>query len=151
LTETEKQAWVALLLSQPILVRRMNQVLASAGQVSMEVYDVLLTLEMAPGHRMKLTELADAALLSASGMTRLIDRLELMGLVVRQRCPDDRRSVLACLTEAGQLRREQAWETYEKGIVAHFATQLQGSDAEDLARILRPFLPICPGESTTSA
>lgn len=140
LTENEKEAWVALLLSQPIFVRKMNMILAAAGQVSMEVYDVLLTLEMAPGQRMKLTELADAALLSASGMTRLIDRLEASGMVMRERCPEDRRAIYARLTDAGQQSREQAWIAYEKGIVQHFAEHISEEDAGHLARILRPFL-----------
>ena len=140
LTENEKKAWVALLLSQPILVRKMNLILAAAGQVSMEVYDVLLTLEMAPGQRMKLTELADAALLSASGMTRLMDRLEASGLVQRERCPEDRRAIFARLTDAGQRSREQAWIAYEKGIVQHFGEQITDEDAAHLGRILRPFL-----------
>ena len=138
----EKAAWVALLLAQPVLVRGMNRVLAAAGEVSMEVYDVLLTLESADGHRMTLTELAEAALLSPSGMTRLVDRLEDSGYVVRERCPADRRNVYARLTEQGLAARNRAWSAYEAAIVAQFADRLRPGDAKQLAETLSPFLPV---------
>jgi DNA-binding MarR family transcriptional regulator len=75
--------------------------LAAAG-LSMTDFDVLLRLARSAGQRLRMTDLATQAALSTSGITRVVDRLEQRGLVVRESCPSDRRGAFAVLTAAGR-------------------------------------------------
>lgn len=65
-------------------------------------FEVLLRLSWAPNRRMRISDLAKASLLTSSGMSRLVDRLERAGLVARESAPEDARGANATLTPAGQ-------------------------------------------------
>lgn len=67
-------------------------------------FEVLLRLARTPGHRLRMSDLAAQTTLSASGLTRVIDRLEAQGLVARAVCPSDRRGSYAVLTSEGEAR-----------------------------------------------
>jgi MarR family 2-MHQ and catechol resistance regulon transcriptional repressor len=75
-----------------------------AHQLSGQWFDVLIRLLRTPGHRLRMSDLAAQTTLSASGLTRAIDRLEASGLVRREACPSDRRGSYAVLTDAGEAR-----------------------------------------------
>jgi DNA-binding MarR family transcriptional regulator len=79
-----------------------------------------------------MNELASAIVLSRSGLTRLVDRLEVEGLLKRERSASDRRGAFAVLTEKGVEAMRKAWPVYAKGIDEHFARFL----SEEEARIL---------------
>ena len=83
-------------------------------------------------HWLRLHELARAVVLSRSGLSRLLDRLEAAGLVRREPSPDDRRGAFAVLTPAGRVARLRAWPTYSRGINAYFAEQLTPAEAKTL-------------------
>jgi DNA-binding MarR family transcriptional regulator len=87
-------------------------------------YDVLIQLHHAPGGRLRMQELAEAVVLSKSGLTRLVDRLERAGLVERRSCPSDRRGTFAELTPAGHKRLEAAMPVHHRGIAEHFSAHL---------------------------
>jgi MarR family 2-MHQ and catechol resistance regulon transcriptional repressor len=74
------------------------------NQLSVQWFDVLIRLLRTPGHRLRMSDLAAQTTLSASGLTRAVDRLEASGLVRREACPSDRRGSFAVLTEAGEAR-----------------------------------------------
>ncbi len=84
-----------------------------------------------------MTELADAVLLSRSGVTRLVDRLEKGGLVARCRVASDGRGVAARLTEAGLDRLRTASRTHLRGVGQHFVDRLDEADLRILERISR--------------
>lgn len=73
----------------------------------MDWYDVLLTLKGAPDHCLRLSELAEKALLSRSNLTHLVGRLEKARLLYRERCPNDRRGTYAVLADAGLEMQQQ--------------------------------------------
>lgn len=77
-------------------------------------------------------ELARAVVLSRSGLTRLVDRLEVEGLLARERSWDDRRGAYAVLTPDGLEALRQSWPIYAQGISEYFARHL----SEDELRIL---------------
>ena len=81
---------------------------------------MLVQLAEAPERRLRMTELAAAVLLSRSGVTRLVDRLEKVGLVARCRVAGDGRGVAAELTPAGLNRLRNAAPTHLAGVVRHF-------------------------------
>jgi MarR family 2-MHQ and catechol resistance regulon transcriptional repressor len=72
--------------------------------LSVQWFEVLIRLARTPGHRLRMSDLAAQTTLSASGLTRAVDRLEAAGLVERQACPSDRRSTYAVLTDEGETR-----------------------------------------------
>lgn len=114
--------------------------MAEAGQIGLDVYEVLLALEQSESNRLTMSELADVVLLSPSGVTRLVDRLERSGYVSRECNPADRRSMFAVITPKGLAAREKAWPTFRDGIREEFANHLSDEDAEVLTDLLLKFV-----------
>lgn len=81
-------------------------------------------------------ELASAVVLSRSGLTRLVDRLEKAGLLRRELDSEYGRGSFAVLTEEGARMREKMWPVYAKGIAEHFGAYLSDEEAEVLTRAL---------------
>ena len=129
-----------LLVTQARLIRAMDVELATAGVIPSDLYDVLLALDRAPARRLRLSDLADHVVLSRSGLTRLVDRLEAQGLLRRERCPEDRRGAYAVLTEQGSEALRKAWPVYRDAIERHFVSHLSPDEAatirQALARVL---------------
>ncbi|MFA9430559.1 MarR family winged helix-turn-helix transcriptional regulator [Egicoccus sp. AB-alg2] len=100
-------------------------------------YDVLVQLQEADGHRLRMQELAAAVLLSKSGLTRLVDRMEAEGLVRRTACADDRRGTFAELTDEGYETLRRTAPTHLRGVEEHFTSLLDDHEAEVLARALQ--------------
>jgi DNA-binding MarR family transcriptional regulator len=82
-----------------------------------------------------MSDLADAVVLTRSGLTRLVDRLEQRGLVERRRCPTDARGFLAALTEEGDRRLEEARRTHLAGVRQRFLDKLEPEELEILGGI----------------
>lgn len=133
---TRLAAWRALLNAHAAAVGAIERELAAADLVPLTWYDVLVALWEAPAHRLRLHELADRVVLSRSGLTRLVDRLETAGLLRREPCPDDRRGAYAVLTPAGKLTLHRTWPAYARGIAAHFARHLSDDEARVIAGAL---------------
>ncbi len=72
--------------------------------VSGSAFEVMIRLAHAPDQRLRMAELAAQSILSSSGLTRLIDRLESGGLVARVPCETDRRGSYAVLTPEGRAK-----------------------------------------------
>lgn len=140
MTMEQRAAWRGLLAVQATLVRRLNQELEAGGHVPIEWYDVLIHLSEAPEERMRLSALADAILLSRSGLTRLVDRMETAGLLRREVCPDDRRGSFAILTDVGRDALERAAPAHLAGIKQHFARHLSAEEAQTLSRVFARIL-----------
>ena len=99
-------------------------------------YEVLLHVERAPDRRLRMGDLADAVVLSPSGLTRLVDRMVDDGLVRREPCPSDRRSTYAVLTADGRSALRRAAPTHLRGIDEHFARLLTDDEVAALSRAL---------------
>src|SRR5215211_5483146 len=91
LTATELGAWRGMLRVHAALLRTLDAELDAAHDLPLTSYDVLIYLRNAPAKRLRMAELADSVLLSRSGVTRLVDRLEREGLLTRDTCVDDGR------------------------------------------------------------
>ena len=133
----ELAAWRAFLRAHAVLTRVLETELLAEQDLSLAAYDVLVQLAEAPEHRLRMTELADAVLLSRSGVTRLVDRLERGGLVSRCPVENDGRGVAAQLTDAGLSRLRVASRTHLAGVARHFAARLDAEDRIALERISR--------------
>jgi DNA-binding MarR family transcriptional regulator len=136
-TRPQLDAWRWFLRAHATLTRTLESELVAEQALSLAAYDVLVQLAEAPGRRLRMTELADAVLLSRSGITRLVDRLERDGLVTRSRVAGDGRGVAASLTDAGVDRLRTAARTHLAGVRRHFAERLDEADLAALERITR--------------
>lgn len=128
----ELAAWRSFLRAHAHLSRRLEAELVARERLSLAAYDVLVQLAEAPQRRLRMADLADALLLSRSGVTRLVDRLERIGLVSRCRADEDGRGIHAELTQAGLDRLRMASRTHLEGVARHFADRL---DERQLAQL----------------
>jgi DNA-binding MarR family transcriptional regulator len=130
-------AWRAFLEAHARITDVLARELRAEESLPLAWYDVLVQLQEAPGYRLRMQELAEAVLLSKSGLTRLVDRMEREGLVRRSACPDDRRGILAELTDRGLATLRRTSTTHLRGVDAHFASHLTAEEATELAAVLR--------------
>jgi DNA-binding MarR family transcriptional regulator len=135
LTPPQLDAWRALLRGQALLIEEVERELAVAGLPPIGWYDVLTELDKAGG-RLRIHELADAVILSRSGLSRLLDRLEAAGLLRREPCEDDRRGAHAAITPAGRRMLVRMWAVYERCLAEHFAQHIGSADARALRAAL---------------
>jgi DNA-binding MarR family transcriptional regulator len=133
LNERELAAWRGFLRVHSGLVRQLNAELEASHALPLAHYDVLFHLEVAPGHKLTMSELAQSVLLSQSGVTRLVDRLVRSGLVVREGCAEDRRVMYARLTEAGHEALCDARPTLIEGVRRRFLAHFDDAELDALA------------------
>jgi len=141
LTPLELGAWREFLHAHAVLTRELDEELRRAHGLPLSSYDVLVNLESAEDRQMRMSELADAVLLSRSGLTRLVERLEREGLLVRADCPSDARGSLAVLTDAGTARLAEARKTHLRGVRDRFLDHFSDDELERLGEHWRRLLP----------
>ncbi|HEV3359014.1 MAG TPA: MarR family transcriptional regulator [Pseudonocardiaceae bacterium] len=103
-------------------------------QMSLSEYMTLMHLSEAPDRAMRMSELAEVASLSLSGMTHIVTRLQAQGLVQRLRCERDGRGWNAVLTDAGLARLTEAWPTNVTSVRRHLLEHLGDIDIGPLAK-----------------
>lgn len=116
LSDTEFRAWHRTLVFTNRTIRALDEALTAAHGISVKEFDVLITLSNAVNGRLRMTELAESVVLSASGVSHLVTRLERDGLVQRIVDEGDRRSFFAALTPAGHQRLHESRETHNEVI-----------------------------------
>jgi DNA-binding MarR family transcriptional regulator len=127
---------VRFLRAHAALTRELSAELVAEHGLTINDYEVLLHLARAPEKRMRRVDLADRILLTASGITRLLEGLESSGLVERVQCSDDRRVVYARLTEAGSEKLRQASRTHVVGIELLFTGRFSDDELATLSSLL---------------
>ena len=130
------RAWIAFLRAYAAVTRRLEAELHAERDLGLAEYDALVQLALADDRRLRMSELAERVVLSRSGVSRLVDRLEATGLVARAACRDDARVSWATLTDAGFDRLREASPVHLRGVQAHFLAQIPDEDREALVRAL---------------
>ena len=148
LSRDELAAWRGFLRVQSSLLRQLDAELSATHDLPLRSYEVLLLLQDAPERRLRMSDLSRSVLLSPSGVTRLVDRLQREGLVGRERCPEDGRGYFAVLTEAGDRRLREARATHLAGVRRLFLDRLDG---DDLRRLAAYWDLLVPGAAGTDA
>jgi DNA-binding MarR family transcriptional regulator len=147
LTDVELAAWRGMLRVHSALVRELDAELEASHGLPLTHYDVLIYLRSAPGRRLRMAELADSVLLSRSGVTRLVDRLERQGLLERDTCLDDGRGTFAVLTDKGEELLARARPSHLDGVrrrfLAHFSE-------DELRRLAVGWNRVLPGAADVS-
>jgi DNA-binding MarR family transcriptional regulator len=147
LTGTELGAWRGLLRVHAALVRELDAELDAAHDLPLSSYDVLIYLQAAPDRRLRMAELADSVLLSRSGVTRLVDRLEREGLIVRDNCASDGRGLYAVLTDEGEAMLAKARPTHLAGVRERFLRHFSEDELKQLATYWERVKPGAAGET----
>ena len=140
LTDDQLAAWSGFLMGHARIVRALDDELEREHGLPLSSYDVLIQLSLAPDGRLRMFELADAIVLSRSGLTRLVDRLERAGLVERERGEVDPRQMYALLTDRGFEAVADATPTHIAGIKERFLERLSDEQTKQLAAIWRAVL-----------
>jgi len=112
LSATEEAFWRALMRIVLSLPRRLDSDLVKTVGITANEYTTLMCLSEAPRRELRMADLASAAALSASRMTRLVDDLQSRGLVTKRTSSDDGRGNIAKLTPAGLAKLKAAWPTH---------------------------------------
>lgn len=139
---TELAAWRGMLRVHSWLLSDLDAEMTTGHGLTLRAYEVLLFLGDAPQDRLRMTELSQFVLLSPSGVSRLVDRLESDGFVRRERCSVDGRGFYATLTAAGAKKLQDARATHLEGIRRHF---LERFSTADLARLAGYWERVLPG------
>lgn len=135
-TPEQMEVWRTFLRAHATLVRRLEADLLDNHNLPLAWYDVLARLVEAEDHRLRMSELADRVMLSPSGLTRLIDRLEKNGLVDRQHAEGDGRGLYAVLTEQGYNTLRDASGTHLRGIHEYVIAKYSSDELKEVARLL---------------
>ncbi len=138
-------AWRTFLQAHARVTRRLDEELQAAHGLSLAEYDALLQIAHAPGRRVRMNVLAERVVLSRSGITRLVDRLEAAGAVERHACSTDARGQEAVLTHVGLSRLRDAATTHLAGVRRYFLDRLDERALADLeTSLIRVADPLGP-------
>jgi DNA-binding MarR family transcriptional regulator len=129
-------SWVGLLRAHAALTRELSADLVRQHGLTINDYEVLLHLARADGRRLRRVDLADRLLLTASGITRLLDGLERAGYAEKGHCESDARVTYAVLTDAGLAKLREASDTHIGGIRSVFESRYSERELETLSALL---------------
>jgi DNA-binding MarR family transcriptional regulator len=136
LSEPGFQAWTRLLRAHAAVTRELSARLEAQHGLSLSDYEVLIQLYHAPERKMRRVDIARQVLLTASGITRLLDGLEACGLVDKEPCASDARVTYAVLTARGVRKCEEASESHLAAVEELFAANFAPAERASLADLL---------------
>jgi len=134
--QASARVFVGLLRAHAAATRKLSAQLSVDHGLTLSDFEVLLRLSRAPDRRLRRVDLAEQVLLTASGITRLLDGLERSGFVERGSCSTDRRVVYAVLTDDGLEKLRAARNTHLEQIEAYFQARLDENELEELTGLL---------------
>jgi DNA-binding MarR family transcriptional regulator len=137
----EFRAWRGLLRLREVVMRDIDRRLRRAGHVSLDDYGILITLVTAPRMRLRMSDLGARRMLTPSGITRVVNRLEEQGLVRRDPDPSDGRASLAVLTRDGLAALRRAQVVHHAAVRELYLDRLDGADLSRLADLFEKALP----------
>ena len=135
LDQEELGAWRGMLRAHAALTRELDAQLTREHDLPLSSYEVLLFLNDSDEGRMRMSDLADSVLLSRSGLTRLVDRLERQGLLKRERCDSDARGLFAEITPAGRRVFAAARQTHLDGVRRLFLSRFSRAELRTLGSL----------------
>jgi DNA-binding MarR family transcriptional regulator len=134
--EERLSVWLTLVRANAAVSDALGHELETVRDLPLSWFEILLGIAQEPGGRRRMQDLAGFALISKSGLSRLVDRMEAAGLVRRESCPSDRRGTFAALTEKGAAALELATPVFLDGFERHVASHLSDADVRALQAAL---------------
>jgi len=135
-TTLDLDSWVAFLRAHAAITRELSAQLQREHGLTLNDYEVLLHLSRAEERKLRRVDLAERVLLTASGITRLLEGLDRAGYVCKETCCSDARVSYAKLTAAGAAKLKAAAKTHLRGIDELFLSRYSGSELATLAELL---------------
>jgi DNA-binding MarR family transcriptional regulator len=147
--QQQLETWITFIRSHSAITRELSAQLQREHGLTLNDYEVLLVLSHSEDGMMRRVDLAETILLTASGITRLLEGLERSGFVCKQTCDSDARVSYAKLTEDGRQKLSHASITHLRGIDELFLGRYSGSELATLAELLSR-LPVTGKSSACS-
>lgn len=135
LDDDEQRAWRSFVTGVTALFEKLDRELRDAHGLSTAEYELMVRLSEAPGHALRMAELASSVSHSRSRTTHTISRMERDGIVGRRACPSDGRGVMAVLTDAGFRRLQEAAHTHVQGVREHLVDLADPADFQAMGRV----------------
>ena len=132
--------WINLQQTFRVIQARIDERLSAETDLSWPEFELLLRLELAADHPLQMSEIAAQLVGSPSGTTRIADRLEKDGLIVRETPRENRRIVRVQLTDHGRKVLGEAKKTFHRTLQETFGNHLADSEVAELRRTLRHLL-----------
>jgi DNA-binding MarR family transcriptional regulator len=151
LPDERSRAWVGFLAAHAEITRALDTGLASNFDLSLSALEVLARIAWEAEGRLRMSDLAERAMLSQSRVSRIVDQLEARSLVERISCPSDSRGVYAAITNAGRSLTDQALQWHWARVNERFFAPLSGEQVEELGSIWQAILgrPLEPRDTAT--
>jgi len=147
-TPEEFAAWRGMLRLRETVTRAIDELLRAEHGLSIDDYGILITLVGQPGQRLRMSRLGEQRMLTPSGMTRAVARLEERGLVQREQDPADGRAFFATLTARGATELRRAQSAHHAIVREFYFGRL---DARDIAQLGKLFEKAIPGVVSSPA
>jgi len=144
------KAWRALQWAHTVILRKLERELDAEG-LPIAWFDSLIHLAEAPGGKLRMLELAGSAVMSPSGLTRLIDRMEKADYVTRERTAEDRRGAYAVITPKGRAALARIWPIHLRSIEEYFASNIDSADVPALYATLTRIIVGVEGPASSYA
>lgn len=133
---TGARAFLSLLRAHAATTARLSARLTAQHGLTINDFEVLIQLARAPDRKLRRVDLAQEVLLTASGITRLLDGLERAGFVAREACSADRRVAYAVLTDAGLAKLQEAAATHFPHVEELFGARYDEDELTSLSSLL---------------
>ena len=131
-SEIEQNAWGGFLGAHARMNRMIEEDLQSHSQITHVEFEVLLRLSWNENHRVRIQDLAAESVITRSGVSRVVERLEKAGLVIREEASEDRRGAYAVLTEKGLARFQQAIRAHVAFVRENFLSHYSEDELEQM-------------------
>lgn len=144
-------AWRDFLMTYKVVLTSLEREMQEEVGLPLAWFDIMGKLRQAPRKRLRLQVLAEAVMLSRSGISRLVDRMVDANLLRRAPCREDRRGTYAVLTQDGEDAYAQATPGHIDRVRGHFLSHLTEEDTEGLRRALGKVLDAAAQRSQAGA
>ncbi len=132
-SQIEQDAWGGFLSAYARINRLIEEDLQSHSRITHVEFEVLLRLSWNATHRLRIQDLAAQSLLTRSGISRVVERLENAGLVMREEASEDRRGAYAILTEEGITRFQKAAQAHIAFVREHFLSLYNDEELKQMS------------------
>jgi len=133
LNDVEMRAWRGMLSAHSQLYNILDEELIRVHGITFAEFEVLVHTSEGEGGSVRMSSLAEAALVSRSGLTRRVQHLVAVGMLERRRCKEDKRGTFAVLTPLGMEKLRAAAVTHVKGVRQHMISKLSREELATLA------------------
>lgn len=135
LSDKHLNAWRAVVTSHAAVTERVQKAFAAGDLPPLSWFELLWAVKRTSDGLPKMSELAEWLTLSRGGITKLVDRLQDAGYIERVSCSEDRRSLYAQLTPAGERMVEEMRAVYAAEVERHLSS-VSDEEAELLSSVL---------------